>query len=124
MDTREKLVAKTLYFSFSLSKHIGFPEPAVMIWVDKNNDGKGSPNESVLLTQDGLSWKGTKQVDVESTADLWFLVAYRATVEAKWTLQVAVGKEDGPVVCKGEAVVDEARDSFWAVCISEKEAKK
>lgn len=106
-------MAIKLTFTFELNKHVGFPPPKVLIFVDVDKDENYSPRELVHLSQEGLTWTGTFNLDAETTKGCEYCVSYSASVGARWKLSVESNRPEAHVVARGEGTVDKPRDAFW-----------
>lgn len=109
-------MATKLSFKFTLDMHLGFPPPAVRIWVDVDNDFRPDNNEEVSLTQNGLEWTGTFQVNAESSAGVWYLVAFAASPDSKYSLEVKSDRPQDHPVAIGSGTVRKLRETFWGMC--------
>src|SRR6185369_16171103 len=102
-----------LSFKFSFDRHDGFPPPAVRIWVDTDNNFQPEPNEEVTLTQNGLEWTGTCSLQGASSASVWYLVGYVASLGSKWSLEVRSNTPQDHAVAADTGSVKHFRSAFW-----------
>jgi hypothetical protein len=95
----------TIKYNFSLSQHTGFPPPAVAAAIDVNANEVADPGESILLSQNGLTWSG--EHPIEGSADgLVVSSLFLAKLGARYAIKIT--DENGKLLAQSEDTVDKA----------------
>jgi hypothetical protein len=98
-----------LHLKFTLSRHQGFPEPALVASADLNHNREEDGDEAFLLTRDRdkLLWQGELSFDQPKNVDgLVVALVYAANPGVEMNVEVRLGGPDGKIYNKTSRIVN------------------